>query len=235
MCKLLKFKAKARLKVWQHIRQRREVKEKEKAEIRQKLLERYDIPESEQLFLNSRSDRHWWSYKDENGHTINMETGDFIPLLRRGDDLVFFYEVVKTWRKYGDYGYSDYGYFAEVKYSHHEKIPLVQVDYSKSLKITWEKIDKKDQKGFVQGVHVFNISTHARHRGYNPTEIEFVLSNFSDYRIARKYGGYKSRYDSITETKKVCDQIMKDCRDCDTADIEIREFYIPHKKARKNL
>lgn len=159
----------------------------EKAEIRTKLMERYDLPEEVgSVFLSYRGEEDCYSYVDEDGEEVPLETGNIIPYRRRGD-LVFFYEITNTWRKYGDYGMSDYGYFMALKYHHYETIPQAAADSNKSMKIEWRKIDNDNQHGYIQGIRVVRIKLGENsHRGTRARRVKLDMSMTTLIREAKE-------------------------------------------------
>jgi len=228
---LFRTKARKRLKVWKFLREEKIVKETKKAAIKKKLLEKYNIPETvKEMFLSYRSKEDCYSYNDEDGNRLDLKTGDIIPFRRRGD-IVFFYEITKSFRKYGDYGWSDYGYFWDLEYHHAEKTPQKVADPKKSFKIQWEKVDEKRQKMYVQGIRIGTLRVEKREsysRQYNSVEARYVDDNFSN---TRDLPNYYDHYIGVGEAKK---EIQKKINKMIKDGVKIYQFYIPPKIRRKN-
>lgn len=233
-----RLKVRKRLSKWKKLRAKRIEKEKaekiEKAKIRKKLMERYNLMEEHKgVFWHSRTEEDCYSHVDEDGNSINLSVGDIVPFRRRGD-LVFFYEITDSRRKFGDYGYSDYATFHDLKYHHHEKIPEKVVDPKKSLKIKWDKVDDKTQYGYVQGIRVIKLKLRDK-RSYSnsiPTEVSYVKDNFISSSYIHSLPRYYDFEHSLTEAKnKAQKKINKLVRE---KGIKIKQYYIPHKIRRKN-
>jgi len=244
-----KKKAKKRLANWKLIRKVKVWKQTEKDAARKKLLERYDIPEIiNDKFYAYRGDDECYPYIDEEGHSIDYHVGDIIPFTRRGD-IVFFYEITGSRRKHGDYGFSDYATFYDLKCNHFKKIPENIVDPKRTLKIEWkkmyigiqegreegEKITIETQHGYIQGIKIIQLEIKKRrikslHSFYSHTDVEarYIKENFSN---KQSLPNYYDSYFGVTEAKK---DIQKKINKIVANEVIIRQFYIaPKLRGRK--
>jgi hypothetical protein len=202
-----KGKAKARLELWKTIRIAKEKDAAEKLAIKMKLMERYDLPlEVHETFWAYRGDDEIYPYCDEDLNDFDYKVGDIVPFKRRGE-LVFFYKITGGRRKFGDYGWSDYATFYDLTYNHYEKLPMIEFDPKKSLKVKWKEsksLRKRDDErilyGYIQGIRicVMTITKHQGHRVYNKCEMRYIKMNFNHRTLPNYYDqGY-----GITEAKK---------------------------------
>lgn len=233
---MFKFKAKKRLKIWKRIRKENEIAaaiettrikkiEEEKAEIRRKLMERYDLKDFHSRVLWYWSKDWIFSCEDEDNHSIDYKVGDILPYERRGD-LIFFYKVTDINRKYGDYGMSDYGYFYDLTYNHYETIPQ-KIVIKKPYGIKWEKVKSENDKryyihGRVQGIRIVNLRV----------EDGRVEARYTCNIEHRSLPNYYDHYYNITEAKKDIQKKVADMMKDGSG--SIKQFFIaPKLKKRK--
>lgn len=218
---ICKRKAKKRLSRWMLIRQVVQQKQLRLQEEKQALLDKYEINEFQNgVFYCSRSEHDVYSFIDNDFNELSYEIGSILPYIRRGD-MVFFFEIINTFRKYGDYGFSDYGYFWDLKFSYTAELPQKKVDPKRSVKISWDKVAHNTYFGNVQGIRVVKLEPSDSY--FSKIDAIYLRDNFENHReLPRRQSSFSGVVAAKKEIQQAINNTIKNGYD-------IRQFYIPTK------